>query len=115
MVAEVKRSPLPKRSAPLKRSPIRKKQPKSFPADVLAEIMQRDRGCVAQPAWREVQCAGRLDPHHALMRSQGGKDRPEDVIMLCRAHHDAVHQNPARSYALGLLRRGGNISEISLP
>ncbi len=31
-----------------------------------------------------------LDPHHVIKRSQGGKDVPENVVVVCRADHDAT-------------------------
>jgi hypothetical protein len=38
------------------------------------------------------------------MRSQGGKDTLDDLIAVCRSHHDWIHAHPARSYEIGLLR-----------
>lgn len=31
-----------------------------------------------------------VDPHHVVPRSMGGSDLPENVIFLCRWHHDMV-------------------------
>lgn len=76
-----------------------------MPADVYSEVILRDRGCVAERVWPDVKCFGRLDPHHVLRRSQGGQDTAANLVTLCRAHHDAVHANPARSFGLGLLSR----------
>ena len=81
-----------------------KAKAKAVPKDVYQRVLARDGGCVARLLVPEVRCAGRIDPHHALMRSQGGKDTLEDLIAVCRAHHDYIHANPARSYELGLLR-----------
>lgn len=53
----------------------------------------------------EVRCFGRLDPHHVLRRSQGGQDTPDNLVTLCRAHHDQVHRQVARALILGLLRQ----------
>jgi hypothetical protein len=105
----MKRSPLQrktplKQSAPLKRGKPMKAKAKAVPKDVYQQVLARDGGCVARLLVPEVRCAGRIDPHHALMRSQGGKDTLEDLIAVCRAHHDYIHANPARSYELGLLR-----------
>jgi len=103
-----------KRSGPIKRkTPLkpgngfkRKNNAKqAVPKDIYAEVVARDGGCVARSVWPVVSCFGRLDPHHVLRRSQGGKDEASNLITLCRAHHSAVHENPARSYALGLLKR----------
>lgn len=43
--------------------------------------------------------------HHRLMRSQGGPHTEANLLGLCSPHHDDVHHNPERSYALGLLVR----------
>lgn len=29
-----------------------------------------------------------LDPHHIAFRSAGGEDIPENIITLCRSHHN---------------------------
>lgn len=113
----MKRTP-PKRKTPLQRSGrLRQVSPKrksvAVPKDIYAEVVTRDRGCVAERVWPEVRCAGRLDPHHVLRRSHGGPDTAENLVTLCRAHHDAVHANPARSYALGLLRRSSGLRKES--
>jgi 5-methylcytosine-specific restriction endonuclease McrA len=31
---------------------------------------------------------GPLDVHHCVKRSQGGKDTPDNAVLLCRVHHD---------------------------
>jgi hypothetical protein len=105
----MKRSPL-QRKTPLKSSstikrgkPIKTKV-KAVPKDIYQQVLARDGGCVARPLVPEVRCAGRIDPHHALMKSQGGQDTLDDLIAVCRSHHDYIHANPARSYELGLLR-----------
>ena len=91
---------------PLKRSTKRiKTRDRKIPDSVRAEVFTRDMGCVAQRLVAEVRCSGTLDAHHVLMRSQGGQDTVENLKVLCRAHHEWVHRNPARSYDLDLLRR----------
>lgn len=90
-----------KRTTPLKAG----KQSRGVPKDVYAAVVLRDGGCRAVSLIRSVQCAGRIDPHHIIRRSQGGPDTPENLVCLCRAHHSWVHEHPEQSYALGLLRR----------
>lgn len=34
-----------------------------------------------------------VDVHHIVFRSHGGADVPENLICLCRTHHDMAHQN----------------------
>lgn len=99
----MKRTPL-KRKTELKRGKPLKSKPKAVAKDIYAQVLARDGGCVARGLVPEVSCAGRIDPHHALMRSQGGQDTLEDMIAVCRRHHDWIHNHPARSYELGLLR-----------
>ena len=38
-------------------------------------------------------CKFGLDPHHIIKRSQGGHDVKENVITLCRCHHDMAEEN----------------------
>lgn len=68
-------------------------------------VLERDRGCVAARLIPGVDCSARLHLHHVLMRSQGGRDVPEDCVMVCHAHHAHIHAHPEESYRLGLLRR----------
>jgi predicted restriction endonuclease len=37
-------------------------------------------------------CSGGLDPHHIRSKGAGGQDVPENLITLCREHHDAAHR-----------------------
>lgn len=57
--------------------------------------------------WR----CGKSDPvhaHHRLPKSQGGKDTPENCLVLCLTCHVYVHDHPTESYATGaMLRREG--------
>jgi hypothetical protein len=105
----MKRTPLQRRT-PLKRSPMKRRAKRrkdgEWPmAELRPFVMERDRGCVAARLWIEVDCTSRLHLHHVLMRSQGGRDVPDDCVMVCDAHHVALHANPERAYGLGLLRR----------
>ena len=36
-------------------------------------------------------CLGRLECHHVIYRSRGGKDVTENGLLLCQAHHMRVH------------------------
>lgn len=58
------------------------------------------RGFAASPAQREkvrgLPCrvcdnpsADRVDPAHVIPRGIGGRGTPEEVVPLCRPHHDA--------------------------
>lgn len=107
----MKRTPL-RRNTPLKRGkPLKARfsnraRPNkgAVPAGIYEEVLARDGGCVARNLMPEVQCWGRIDPHHVLRRSQGGADHVDNLVSLCRAHHSAVHEQVARAKSLGLLR-----------
>lgn len=45
--------------------------------------------------------------HHIRRRSQGGQDTVTNLLWVCRSCHDWIHANPAASYELGYLHRGG--------
>lgn len=51
-----------------------------------------------------ITCAGQLDPHHAVKRSQGGSNHPTNLICLCRRHHDFTEHEPTLCREIGLLR-----------
>lgn len=110
----MKRTPLRrytplKAKTPLKRGePIKRARAKAVPTSLYKQVLARDLGCVARDTVRQIRCYGRIDPHHVLPRSRGGKDTLDDLISLCRAHHEWVHDHPAESYELGLLRRSGS-------
>jgi 5-methylcytosine-specific restriction endonuclease McrA len=110
----MKRTPL-RRFTPLKTKttlkrgePIKRARAKAVPTSLYKQVLARDLGCVARDTVRQIRCYGRIDPHHVLPRSRGGKDTLDDLISLCRAHHEWVHDHPAESYELGLLRRSGS-------
>lgn len=111
----MKRTPL-RRFTPLKaKTPLRRVEPigkrsrvKAVPKSIYEQVLARDLGCVARDTVRDIRCFGRIDPHHILPRSRGGKDTLDDLASLCRAHHEWVHAHPAQSYELGLLRRSGS-------
>lgn len=107
----MRRTPLTRKTplrgtATLRRSPMKKGRSKKLavPKEIYADVIVRDGGCVARRSVPEVTCYGRLDPHHVLRRSQGGQDTADNLVTLCRAHHDWVHANPASARQLQLLK-----------
>jgi len=110
----VKRTPLRrytplKAKTPLKRGePIKRSRSKPVPSSLYQQVLARDLGCKARDTVRQIRCFGRIDPHHILPRGRGGADTLENLVSLCRAHHDWVHDHPAESYDLGLLRRSSS-------
>ena len=64
-----------------------------------------------------------VDIHHILYRSQGGLDNIENLIALCRKHHDKAHgiggKKTEREYLFGkqlerIKNRTRELKEISL-
>lgn len=113
----MKRSPLTRKTGLTRKTALRQggtlerrtelkkgKRSRGVPKNIYAEVLLRDGGCRAARLVPAVRCYGRIDPHHVLMKSQGGQDTAENLISVCRAHHDYIHANPAVSYGLGLLR-----------
>ena len=69
-------------------------------------VIRRDGDCVMKNMVG-LRCWGRLDPHHVVQKGMGGTKRPDtadDLITLCRIHHDYVHAHPAWSKENGYLR-----------
>ena len=46
-------------------------------------------------------CCKRLEVHHVQFRSEGGSDIPDNLITVCKKHHDGIHsgkyKNPKKS------------------
>lgn len=100
-----RRTPLVTRTE-LRRTPIARKPFKAkthrddVPASVRRAVHARSGGCC------EV-CGGRAEHiHHRRLRSQGGRHELVNLLDVCFACHAAIHANPERSYALGLLVHG---------
>jgi hypothetical protein len=81
----------------MKRSPIKKKPRRKgpLPPETAALVLARDQTC---RAWAmgfalDVVCSGRPHIHHRVLRSQGGGDEPESLLLLCSAHHDLAHNS----------------------
>lgn len=55
-------------------------------------------------ALRAISCRGRLDPHEIIPRSAwaAGELVVENVVMICRRHHDWVGDFPDAAHAVGL-------------
>ena len=54
------------------------------------------------------QCTGvGAHAHHVRMRSQGGTNEPENLLLVCLFCHSHIHHNPADSYERGFLKRSG--------
>jgi hypothetical protein len=75
-----------------------------------AVVRQRARGgCEARGVfgrnWPDVPCRGPFDFHEVLTRARGGSiSDPENILMVCRNHHDWITDHPIESAAVGLVR-----------
>jgi hypothetical protein len=72
---------------------------------VVLAALERDRyRCQAPPLVPEIRCAGPLDPHEIIPRSawHAGYLRLDNVMILCRAHHDWVGDHPDLAHRAGL-------------
>ena len=66
---------------------------------VRREVSWRDRGRCVVPGCRN---ATYVDIHHLDLRSEGGSNAPDNLVVLCGAHHGALHR--------GRLRIDGKVS-----
>ena len=90
----MKRSPMPPRTQPLERTPLRR-----------TTGPNRGRGFAVSEAQRQkvhahavcVVCGRdafevRIDPAHVVSRAHSPEESPLDVVAMCRAHHIAYDQ-----------------------
>jgi hypothetical protein len=72
-----------------------------IPAQLQYAILLRDEGRCTQIGLKGERCSERrwLDIHHVLPLSQGGKTTLDNLKLLCRGHHRALHhaKNPLGS------------------
>lgn len=88
--------PTPKAKQP---KPL-KSRPHVIPSSVKQQVFERDQYVCR---WCNVP-GGTLDCHHVLPRSQGGKDRPDDLVAVHRLCHDEIHRHPRLAKTAGFLR-----------
>jgi 5-methylcytosine-specific restriction endonuclease McrA len=58
------------------------------PATVRSAVLERDRH-----RCRYGGCTDGLDVHHITYRSEGVDHQAQNLITLCRKHHDLVHRD----------------------
>lgn len=84
-------------------------------------VRQRARGgCEARTAIASVtgisECSGPFDFHEVLTRARGGSiTDPENILMVCRRHHDWITENPLSAAGLGLVRNSWDAPRRSAP
>lgn len=113
----MKRSPL-KRTTPLRAKspwrPVRRPLPRESAkhrarrrqrAAVVAEVLERDGGCVAAELVPSIACRGALVVHEPPQRSvvPGSHLRPELCVAVCSAHHAWAHDHIAEAREFGLI------------
>lgn len=52
----------------------------------------RNMQCLLCPTWPS-------DPHHVTSKGAGGHDTGDNVVNLCRAHHNEIHQIGVKTFA----------------
>lgn len=76
---------------------------KPIPLNARRAVRERDQGrCVAGGCW-VGETSGHV--HHRKLRSQGGDNSLPNLILLCAAHHNAIHAGVRLAYELGYLVR----------
>ena len=73
--------------------------PREIPRAVRRGVFKRDRGCCVVPGCRNTLY---VDLHHVDPRAAGGGHDPDNLIVVCGAHHGALHR--------GTLRVDGKVS-----
>jgi hypothetical protein len=89
VVDEVSQGETPCESPAHKNSTPRPRASQSIPPAVRRLVMRRDGGRCRAPGCR---CATFLDIHHVIPRAEGGQHDPEQMLVLCGAHHRALHR-----------------------
>jgi hypothetical protein len=77
----------------------RRRATQRTPLAIRREVFWRDRGRCVVPGCRNATF---VDLHHLELRSEGGENDPDNLVVLCGAHHGAVHR--------GRLRIDGKVS-----
>lgn len=84
--------------------------------EVYASVRERDQHRCQFPietdargdTWKKCGESFRTEAHHRRIRSQGGDDSDENLILLCQQHHTWVHAHPTEARDMGLLLSYGD-------
>ena len=68
-------------------------------------VFERDGTCLYGLTTGE-KCSTGLDPHHIHSKGAGGGDTKENLITLCREHHNAAQENRISASRLRHILRG---------
>ena len=85
-------APIQRRSRLRRRTPMRQgRGPAGDNPAYLQAVRELGYYCAARYFRTDIDCAGRLDPHHAGRRPGIGMKAPDDTaIPICRWHHRAL-------------------------
>jgi len=86
--------------------PKDKKQTKSEDKKVYAKVVKEQEECLL----KDDKCFGKMELHHVLYKSQGGKATDKNMAKLCLYHHQIVHGNK-KKYQEILLKKLKGISK----
>ena len=71
----------------------RRRATQETPPAVRREVFLRDHGRCIVPGCRN---ATYVDLHHLELRSEGGADDPDNLVVVCGAHHGLLHRGRLR-------------------
>jgi hypothetical protein len=72
--------------------------------EVVEAAGRRDGWRCRARALVDSRCSGPLDPHEVIPRSawKAGYLNVDNVVMVCRAHHDWIGDHPDEAHTVGL-------------
>lgn len=97
------------RRAPLRRvSKKREAEGPDYDRAVQYALVRDHFECKAHARGAPGKCFGKLDPHHVFPVGEGGaRCDANNLITVCRRHHDWAHfQDRKRAAKLGIITRG---------
>ena len=108
----MKRSPLKPGKPPERRTRLRPRSRKQtrLGREIAAwsdAVRLRDGVCQGPARGLPYPCWGDLHAHH--INRNRSDNRLENGVALCAAHHQWVHDHPAVSFELGLLKRKNTV------
>lgn len=101
---------------PRVRDPSRAAQ--TIPPALRRKVMRRDHGCCVVPGCRHATF---VDLHHIEPRAEGGRHDEDNLVVLCSAHHRALHRGQLEiigKFGRGLVFRrgdGGSYGALDAP
>lgn len=73
-------------------------------------MAEHDYRCTAAVVVPSVSCWGPIDPSHVIPRSVAPDlvDCVANIVPVCRAHHEWIHEHPDLANAVGHYGRAGD-------